>query len=98
MSLVPIHVVCARRLLGQSVTWADNAREILKQAHPVFKNQALWSGAGPWYVIYEKGEYYMKPVIRAWYENSYHVIPDFEMGLWIFEVMLYEARPKISPF
>jgi hypothetical protein len=78
-------------LLHTSAGWlrmGDLARSILKQAHRDFAGSVL---DGPYYVIRERGEYFMHPFARAMdrddWRYSFHCLIDWEHECWIFEVM-----------
>lgn len=84
-NLVPIHVVCAYRLLGREVMWADYAREILKQAHEIFDRYRSWDETGPWYVTRNDDfSFTLHPCISN-RGNSYLVRPNHDFKYWTFQ-------------
>ncbi len=84
--LVPQNVEVTRRLLGQSVTWADYARSILKQAHETFTDYGSRLGTGPWYITYSPTYLFkMVPILDE--GNAFAVRPSSDSQYWIFEVI-----------
>ncbi len=85
--LVSADITVARRLLGQSPTWADYARGILKEAHDSFTVYGSRIGTGPWYVVRNAydSSFTMKPFDEDC--HSFHVLPDYDSDHWIFEII-----------
>jgi hypothetical protein len=73
--------------------YGDQARQILRQyAEAGFNSCASLTYRGPHYVIWERGEFYLRP-FGPWarYKHSFRCIPEFFPGeaepLWCFSVM-----------
>jgi hypothetical protein len=71
-------------------TSGDLARSILRQAHECF---AGTEHDGAFYVRRERGEFFLYPMgywmesNHDWWRHWYHCKIDFELGIWVFEVM-----------
>ena len=85
--LVSTDITVARRLLGQSPTWADYARAILKEAHNSFTVYGRL-GTGPWYVVCTPNfRFKMCPFPGRGYHHRFCVTPSEDEQYWIFEVI-----------
>jgi hypothetical protein len=86
--LVPPNIAVARRLRGESVTWADYARAILKQAHERFTDYGSRLGTGPWYVVNTPAYHFkMVPIVGKDYYHTFYVRPSEDCDFWVFEVI-----------
>jgi hypothetical protein len=67
-------------------SWADHARDILKQARSDFE---FWPAQlGAWYVTFDRGSFIMRPFgSGAEWRYSFWCRIDLDFKCWIFEVM-----------